>query len=103
MDHSRFVAYRGIPPDVVPIAATTAAKPWATGSLGFPLLGLVLAKRAGERSRTADVLIPSERSVVADRCKWREASEGTSRRVEKAGRVLYRPYLASNSLSIPFR
>jgi hypothetical protein len=26
VDHSRFVAYRGIPPDIVPIAATTAAK-----------------------------------------------------------------------------
>jgi len=27
VDHSRFVAFRRIPPDIVPTAATTAAKP----------------------------------------------------------------------------
>ena len=38
MDHSRFVAYRGILPDIAPIAATTAATPWARGSPRLPLL-----------------------------------------------------------------
>ena len=70
MDHSRFDAYRRILPDIVPIAATTAAKPWAMGSLTLLLLGT----RPGQESRRADsnrlpLLITSDRSCVAGVCR----------------------------------
>ena len=50
VDHKRFVAYRRIPPDIVPTPATTAAKRWVIGNVGFPLLGT----RVGQENRRAD-------------------------------------------------